>query len=349
MKNSLSIYRMPAEWEPHAAIWLAWPHDEISFPRLAKVEDAIVSMIAAVAGSERVELLVLDALMEDHARAKLLEAGVDLGQINFRQINYMNAWMRDCAPLFVYDKRQQLVMTQWVFNAWGEKFPDLLIDKSIPSQMEKWLQLPMLSPDFVLEGGAIDVNGQGICLTTEQCLLNPNRNPLKSRKANEDYLKKYLGIKQVIWLGEGLYNDHTDGHIDEIARFVDVNTIVYADEDNPEDENYAALKANYQILLNARNLQGQPFELIKLPMPHCTYDQATSLAPGEKIPASYTNFYIGNTVVLAPIFNDPNDQLALSILKRLFPGRKVIAIDCSDIIYGGGAVHCLTQQQPVKK
>lgn len=345
MEKSLT-YRMPAEWEPHSAIWLAWPHDEISFPRLNKVEEAIVSMIAAIVPGERVELLVLNANMEEYASGKLLQAGVDLSRINFRQMPYMNAWLRDCAPLFVYDDQQQLQLTEWIFNVWGDKFPDLLIDKAIPQQIAAWTKLPTLTPDLVLEGGAIDVNGQGICLTTQQCLLNPNRNPDKSKQEIEQYLQDYLGIKQVIWLAEGLYNDHTDGHIDEIARFVDVNTIVYAAEDNPEDENYAVLKANYEVLTKTRNLQGQPFTLIKLPMPHCYYDEATSLAPGEKVPASYTNFYIGNTVVLAPIFHDPNDQLALDILRGIFPKHTVVPIDCSDIIYGGGAVHCLTQQQP---
>lgn len=342
-----STYRLPAEWEPHEAIWLAWPHDIISFPNLPNVQEAIATMIKAISASERVELLVTDKAMEARTKKKLQQIGVDLEKVTFHLTTYMNAWMRDCGPLFVKNQQQQLIMTQWIFNAWGEKFPDLLVDGKIPEEMEQWLDIPLEKTDLVLEGGAIDVNGQGVCLTTEQCLLNPNRNPGKNKAQIEAYLKHYLGIHKTIWLQKGLFNDHTDGHIDEIARFVDANTIVYAYEDNPDDENFAVLNANYSTLKAATNLDNKPFTLIRLPMPHCSYDKDKPFAASEKAPISYTNFYIGNSVVLAPIFNDPNDQIALEILQSVFPHRKVVAIDCSEIMYGGGTIHCLTQQQPI--
>jgi agmatine deiminase len=193
---------------------------------------------------------------------------------------------------------------------------------------------------IIVEGGAIDVNGLGVCLTTEECLLNENRNPGKTRAEIEKYLGDYLGVRKTIWLGNGLVNDHTDGHIDEIARFVSPGRIVCAFEDDPGDENYGTLRANYKTLTGAADIDGRPFDVIKLPMPHVRYED------GRKAPVSYTNFYIGNSVVLAPVFKDENDAAALKILRGCFPGREVVGIDCSDIIYGGGAIHCMTQQQP---
>ena len=205
----------------------------------------------------------------------------------------------------------------------------------------------ILNPDgkkfiakMILEGGSIEVNGAGVLLTTEQTLLNPNRNPDLNKKQIENYLSDYLGASKIIWLKKGLVNDHTDGHIDDVAKFVSSNKILCAYEDNVEDENFKILNDNYQILKNSTDQNGRPFELIKLPMPHMKYDD------GLKAPVSYCNFYIGNSVILAPIFNDPNDAKALAIIQSCFPERKVVAIDCSEIIYGGGAIHCMTKQQP---
>ena len=198
----------------------------------------------------------------------------------------------------------------------------------------------MFEPEIILEGGAVETNGEGTLLTTEQCLLNPNRNPGLSKDDIEKYLGDYLGAKKIIWLKEGLVNDHTDGHIDEMARFADKNTILCAYEDDPKDPNFSILEANYQLLQKATNQDGKPFNLVRLPMPHMVYDN------GEKAPVSYANFYVGNAVVLAATFQDPNDEQALQILQNQFPDKKVIGIDCCDIIYGGGAIHCMTQQQP---
>ena len=341
-------YRMPAEWEPHKAIWLAWPHDEISFPnRVDKVQNDVVKIISAIHQSEQVELLVLDEVMQAQATTKLLAAGVDLKKVTFRVINYMDGWMRDCGPIWVKDESGKDFLVKWIFNQWGGKFPDLLPDDAIPYKIKEWLNLKMEQPELVLEGGAIDVNGQGMCLTTEQCVLNENRNLGKTKQDIEKYLEDFLGIKKTIWLFQGIVNDHTDGHIDEIARFVGPNKIVCGYEDDEKDPNYTILKNNYETLTAATNLEGQPFEVIKLPMPHINFpDDAAGTSKGEKAPVSYTNFYIGNGVVLAAVFNDPNDAKAIEILQSCFPDRKIVPIDCSDIMYGGGAIHCMTQQQP---
>src|SRR3989344_7953143 len=302
-------YKMPAEWEPHSAIWLAWPHDEIAFPgRVPKAEDDVVKIISAIYKSELVELLVLDEGMQEKASVKLKAVGVDLRQISFRIIEYLGGWMRDCGGLWVKDKDDKLALVDFMSNTWGNKFPDLEIDKKIPEKVAEWLNVPIEKPQIIIEGGSIDINGAGLCLTTEQCLLNENRNLGKTKKDLEKYLADYLGVKKTIWLFEGLINDHTDGHIDELARFVAPNKIVCAYEEDPKDENYAILKNNYETLQSATNLEGQPLEIIKLPMPHVYFhDEAVGLEKNAKAAASYANFYIGNTVILACKFNDAND------------------------------------------
>lgn len=340
MQNNKS-YLMPAEWEPHSAVWLAWPYDEETFPgRVEKAEAVFARIIDALHTSEQVELLVLDEKMQANASEIIAETGADSSSINFHTTDYADVWLRDTGPTFVKDGAGKTVITKWIFNSWGNKFPELLEDRVIPDRISEWTKLPVLTPEIVIEGGAIEVNGQGVCLTTEQCLLNENRNPGRTKADLEKYLEDYIGIKKTVWLKEGLVNDHTDGHIDELARFVAPDKIVCACEEDERDENYHILKANYEALTHATDLKGAPFEIIKLPMPHMRYED------GSKAPVSYTNFYIGNKVVLAATFNDENDEAALRIIGDCFPGRRIAAIDCSDIIYGGGAVHCITQQQP---
>ena len=332
---------MPAEWETHRALWLAWPHDEITFPnRIRKVEGIFVEIIKAIHESEKVELLVLDEDALLKATGMLQAAGADMEHINFHIADYADVWLRDTGPTFIKDKSGKTFAVKWLFNAWGGKFPELLKDGALPRKISAWTGIEMLSPRIVMEGGAIDVNGSGVCLTTAQCLLNKNRNPGMTRRGVEEFLREYLGIQKTVWLEEGLINDHTDGHIDELARFVSVDTIVCAYEDSPLDGNYHILKANYETLRNAVNQNGKPFNVVKLPMPRVSHEN------GEKMPASYANFYVGNKAVLVPIFNDPNDGSALDILTGLFPKRRVVGIDCSDVIYGGGTIHCMTQQQP---
>ncbi len=342
MKTSDELnYSMPAEWEPHSAIWLAWPYDEDTFPnRIGNVEQTFAKMISALESSEQVELLVLNEEMRTRASDVIRNVGSDPTKTNFHITDYSDVWLRDTGPIFVKDSSGSTVISNWIFNSWGNKFPELLIDGEIPEKVSEWKGNPIVSPDLVLEGGAIEINGQGVCITTEQCLLNGNRNPGITKEDIERFLDKYLGIEKTIWLKDGLTNDHTDGHVDELARFVTPNKIVCGFEENPEDENYKILLENYNRLTDATDINGNTFELIKFPMPHMRYDD------GSKAPVSYTNFYIGNTVVLAPIFKDRNDELALGILEDCFPGRRVIGIDCTDIIYGGGAIHCITQQQP---
>jgi len=342
MKNPYDQnYILPAEWEPHSAIWLAWPYDAETFPnRVEKAEAVFAEIINAVHGSEQVELLVLDEEMKARASDFINCAGADPLKINFHIIDYADVWLRDTGPIFVKDGTGKIVITKWIFNAWGNKFPELLKDGDIPEKISEWKNLPIVKPRVVIEGGAIDVNGQGVCLTTEQCLLNENRNPGQTKEDIEKFLEHYLDIRKTLWLKEGLVNDHTDGHIDELARFVAPDKIVCAYEEDKQDENCRILQENYKMLSEATDINGESFEVVKLPMPHMRYDD------GSKAPVSYTNFYIGNSVVLAATFNDKNDTAALKILKGCFPGRRVVGVDCSDIIYGGGAVHCITQQEP---
>lgn len=340
-------FRMPAEWEPHKAVWLAWPHDKVAFPKLEKVERDVAVIIKALYLDEQVELLVLNDEMSERAKEILRTAGVDAEKISYRTAEYVGGWMRDCSGIFVRDKDGKMKLVNWLFSSWGNKFPDLLIDAKLPPKIAEWAGVEMESPGIVLEGGSIELNGEGTLLTTEQCLLNPNRNPELRKDEIEAYLKSYLGVKKIIWLKEGLVGDHTDGHIDDIAKFIAPGKILCAYEDDPNDENYKTLKENYEALQKETDMKGRPFTLIKLPMPHLYYNNDKPFEKGKKAPASYVNFYIGNRAVLIPKFNDPNDKQAEKIIQEYFPGKKVVPIDCRDLIYGGGAVHCLTQQEPI--
>jgi agmatine deiminase len=267
------------------------------------------------------------------------EARIDLNRINFHLTNYADVWTRDYVPIFVKNHKNELTAVKWDYNAYGEKFTGLIKDNSVWAEINQELNINTVEPGIFLEAGGVEVNGGGTLLTTEQCLLK--RNPHLKKEDYEQAFAEYLGITKVIWLKQGLVNDHTDGHIDELAKFVAPQSIVCAYEDDPADPNFQILEKNYQVLKNSADAFGKPFEVIKLPMSHIVYDD------GNKAPVSYANFYIGNKVVLASIFNDPNDQKALDIIQSCFPNRKVVGIDCSEIIYGGGAIHCMTQQQPV--
>lgn len=307
---------MPAEWEAHEAVWMAWPYDQITFPdRVEKAEKVFRQIIEALSGSERVELLV-----RDH---------VDISNANQHIVDYADVWTRDYAPSFVRDDSGAVKGVKWEYNAYG-KFPDLLKDNQAFSKLDTGIDL--VKTNILMEGGAIEVNGAGKLITTEQCLFT--RNPNFKRPDYEKIFSEYLGVNKVIWLEKGIVGDHTDGHVDEVTRFVAENKVVVASEDDPKDENYAILKSA-EVILKKENL-----EIVKLPMPK-VYSEA-----GERQPASYVNFYIGNKVVLVPVFGLDTDSQAQAILAKLFPGRKVIGIDCRDLIYGGGSIHCITQQQP---
>ena len=340
-------YVMPAEWEPHSAIWLAWPHDEISFPDIKKTEKDVLQIIHAIHTYETVSLLVLDTSMQAYVSEMMEKEDIDISKIHFLVVDYMDAWMRDCGPCFVYNKEtKEKTWIKWEYNAYGGKFPDLLKDNDVMIALKNEVDAPMFQPGIVMEGGSFEVNGDGVLITTEQCLLNPNRNPNLNKDEIEKYLKDCLGVNKILWLTRGLVGDHTDGHIDDLARFVSKNKILVAFEDDEKDENYQILLDNYTILSDATDQDGSKFELVKLPMAHIVYDKSKPFEKGGKAPASYTNFYIGNNVVLAPTYNDSNDRKALEIIQSCFPDRKVVGIDCSDIIYGGGGIHCLTQQEP---
>ena len=352
-------FTMSAEWEKHSAVWLAWPYDDTTFPgRVKKAELVFVEIIKAIYESDVVNLLVLDDNMSILIGAMLKEAGVDIKKINFITTKYADVWTRDYGPTFLLNRQNKsLAWVKWEYNAYGKAddpyFAPVLTDKDVFNNLE--LPGQKFNPGIVLEGGSVEVNGQGVLITTEQCLLNSNRNPGLNKEQIENYLKSYLGVKKIIWLPRGLVNDHTDGHIDDIAKFVAPDRIVVACEDDPSDENFSILNDNYEILKNSTDQNREPFEVIKVPMPHMRYEEWHSVhstdggdnsSQSEKAAVSYLNFYISNLVVLVPTFKDANDAMALKIIQDCFPDRKVVGIDCSDIIYGGGSIHCMTQQQP---
>jgi agmatine deiminase len=333
-------FSMPAEWDPHDAVWLAWPHEPETFGDIPAVEEAYLRIISALAPDERVNLLVRDRPMEQRVRGMLHGADIDPGQVNLLPFDYADVWFRDYGPAFVRNRADHaLGMVAWEFNAWGNKYPGLVRDSRIPSCLNSRLGLPLFRPGIVLEGGSIDVNGKGTILTTEQCLLNPNRNPGLPKGEIEAYLREFLGVSKVIWLKGGIAGDDTDGHIDDIARFVNPSTVVYAIEKDEGDENYRILKENERILGKARDQDGNPLDIIPIPMPGRSGE-------GARLPASYLNFFIGNRTVLVPVFSDPNDDKALMIVREVFPGRQVTGIDCRALVEGMGAIHCITQQQP---
>jgi agmatine deiminase len=333
-------YHMPAEWERHEAIWLSWPHDLDSFPEIESVEKAYVSIIKAIHESEMVNLLVTDEPMLSKVVESLKGASVDLSKVRFHIVSYADVWFRDYGPTFVVNREKgKLAMVTWIFNAWGEKYEELMRDVRIPCLINDDLKLECFVPGIVLEGGSIDVNGLGTVLTTEQCLLNKNRNPSLSKEEIEVYLKEYLGAKKVIWLKEGIAGDDTDGHVDDIARFADPTTVLCAWEADPQDENYAILKENYELLKSETDQDGRPLKVIKLPMPG-------RVGGDERLPASYANFYIGNDVVMVPVFGHENDKVALKTIQAVFPDKKVVGINCRDMVHGLGTIHCISQQQP---
>jgi agmatine deiminase len=334
-------YRMPAEWEKHDAIWLSWPHDPTTFPsRVAKAEETYVQIVKLIHEGESVNLFVKDDTMQQKATRMFENADIDLGKVRFYQFDYADVWFRDYGPTFVVNGERELAMVHWIFNSWGEKYPELLKDSQIPKVINLQMHLRCFEPGIVLEGGSIEVNGQGTVLTTEQCLLNKNRNPSLSKAEIETRLKDFLGAHHVLWLKQGIVGDDTDGHIDDLARFVNPSTVVCALEEDEGDENYAVLKENYEILLRSTDQDGQKLKVVKLPMPERVTGE------GKRLPASYANFYVGNETVLVPVFGHKNDEVSLSILREQFPGRRVAGVNCVDLVYGLGTIHCITQQQP---
>lgn len=338
----MSTFVMPAEWEKHESVWLAWPYDPDTFPiNLRNVRSSFLQIVKAVHTGEKVNILVLDKETQTEVSILMEESGIDLSQIIFHIVAYADVWTRDYAPLFVKDMETgEACAIKWIYNTYGNKFPDLKKDNDVFIVLRDSLKMKLIEPGIVMEGGSLEINGKGTLITTEQCLLNSNRNPDLTKEKIEEYLMKYLGANHIIWLKEGIVNDHTDGHIDDIIKFVNKDTILCAYEEDETDPNFKILDDNYKLLEQSVDQDGNPFNLVKVPMPHMNYDD------GEKAPVSYINFYISNDTVVVPIFNDPNDARALEIIQLHFKDRKVTGVDCRDIIYGGGSVHCMTQQQP---
>ncbi len=347
--------RMPAEWELHAATWLAWPHYKDDWPgKFEPIPWVYAEIIRHLARHERVELIVNDAASEKRARKTLTLANAFSDNIRFHHWPSDRVWTRDSGCTFVKccadDPRREspegLAAIKWRFNAWA-KYPNWKQDEKIGSLMAEAAEARELRPMFgkqrvVLEGGSIDVNGQGTLLTTEECLLGKvqQRNPAMKRKDYEKLFADHLGIRKVIWLGLGIAGDDTHGHVDDITRFVSADTVVTAVESDPDDLNYEPLRENIRRLREATDQNGRSLSIIELPMP------APVIFEGRRLPASYANFYIANGLVLVPVFNDPNDRVALEILADLFPDREIVGIYSGDLIWGFGAMHCMTQQQP---
>ena len=350
-------YHMPAEWEPHEATWLAWPHNPEDWPgKFQSIPWLYVEIVRLLAAHERVHLIVENIAMQGRVTGMLERAGVNAGRVSFHRWPTDRGWTRDSGPIFVRKDgvrsvEGQVGLTNWRFNAWA-KYDDWHLDDKIPGRVAKLHAMREWQPELwladerrcrvVLEGGSIDVNGAGTLLATEECLLSEvqQRNPGVSREQLEQIFADFLCIDQVIWLGRGITGDDTHGHVDDIARFAAPGTIVAAVEQNASDPNHAPLKENLKRLRTARSLDGKQFTIVELPMPR------PIVFRGQRLPASYANFYIANGLVLVPTFHDANDRIALNTLAEVFPDREVIGIHCVDLIWGLGALHCMTQQQP---
>jgi agmatine deiminase len=340
---------MPAEWEPHEATWIAWPHNRDDWPgKFPAIPWVYAEIVRHLHQSEIVRILVNSAAGERAARQVLDKLPLDWDRIAFLPIRTNRVWTRDYLPTVVHGGDDNPAWIKWRFNAWA-KYSDWQRDNAAALQLGAYLRsAPCYSPAFendaevVLEGGSIDVNGQGLLLTTEECLLSEvqQRNPGAKRRDYEQVFANYLGVRKVLWLGKGIVGDDTHGHIDDLARFVGPRTVAIVVEDDPRDDNYRPLQENLERLRGMTDIEGQRLEIVPLPMP------APVMFAGQRLPASYANFYIANDRVLVPTFNDLKDRSALGILAELFPQRKVVGIHAVDLVWGLGTLHCLTQQQP---
>jgi agmatine deiminase len=336
-------YYFPAEFAKHDATWLSWPHKEASWPgKIKTIYPVYAQFIKLLAEGEKVNINVVDEVMKQEVLRYLKEVSADLGNINFFMHPTNDAWCRDHGPAFLINSKaeQKKVIVDWGYNAWGGKYPPFDLDDNIPTLIAQHYNIPVFYPGIVMEGGSVDFNGKGTVLTTSSCLLNINRNPHLNQSQIEQYLQNYYGVENILWLGDGILGDDTDGHIDDITRFVNETTVVTVIEENKKDENYSALQANLKVLKSLRLESGKAIDIVELPMPSAVvYDDM-------RLPASYANFYIGNKYVIVPTFRDKNDDRAIQILQSCFSDRKVIGLDSWDIIWGLGSFHCLSQQEP---
>lgn len=336
-------YRFPAEWEEHEATWLSWPHKEESWPdKLGEIYPYYCEFIKVLSESEFVRINVVDEEMRKFAMDCIMQSGANLENVEFFIHPTNDAWCRDHGPAFLInpEAEQKKVIVDWGYNAWGDKYPPYDLDDDIPTKIGEEFGIPVFYPKIVMEGGSVDFNGKGTVLTSKSCLLNPNRNPHLTQEQIEQYLRDFYGVEQILWVDDGIVGDDTDGHIDDTIRFVNENTVLAVVEDNPEDENYAILQRNLEQLKEIRLLNGEPLNIVELPMPDpVVWD-------GQRLPASYANFYIANKSVIVPTYRCEKDAIALEIIQKYFPDRKVVGIDSTEIIWGLGSFHCLSQQEP---
>ncbi|MEZ6125830.1 MAG: agmatine deiminase family protein [Planctomycetaceae bacterium] len=346
----LSNYRWPAEWEPHASTWLAWPVNPDTWPGIFdRIPPAFARLVAAIARFEPVDLLC--AREVEQARALIDAACAEAESafpVRFHDIPVNDSWCRDYGPIFLNRNSDAdaarlpaQVILNWDYNAWGGKYPPWTSDAVVATKIGSQLNIPVVSPGIILEGGAIEGNGQRVVMTTESCLLNPNRNPGLSREEVEDFLRRYLSVSHIVWLpGEGIIGDDTDGHIDQVARFCSETKVLVASPFDADAPEAADLRANREAISNARNASGQLLEAIELKMPSPKFQQ------GHRLPACYCNFYIANGGIVVPTFEDPADEIACQVLQQCFPSHKIVGVNAIDLIWGLGAFHCMTQQQP---
>jgi agmatine deiminase len=336
-------YYFPAEFGRHTATWLSWPHKEASWPgKIAAIYPFYGQFVRELTKGEAVCINVADEAMRTFAAGHLREAGADMDRVHFFLHPTNDAWCRDHGPAFLINPAaaQQKVIVDWGYNAWGNKYPPYDLDDVIPSLVGKALGLPVYHPGIVMEGGSVDFNGAGTLITSTCCLLNPNRNPRSHRGQIEGYLRDYYGVEQILWVKEGIVGDDTDGHIDDTVRFVNADTVITVIEDNAGDANYQLLKDNLAHLSAMRLLNGKQLNIVELPMPEAVVYE------DQRLPASYANFYIANESVIVPTFRCDRDEKALQIIQDCFPTRRVVGIDSTDIIWGLGSFHCLSQQEP---
>jgi len=336
-------YHFPAEFAKQHAMWLSWPHKEASWPgKIESIYPVYAQFIKLVAEGQRVNVNVVDEAMKQKALRHVQEAGADLSQVTFFMHPTNDAWCRDHGPAFLINPKAEhkKIIVDWGYNAWGGKYPPFDLDDNIPTLIAQHYNIPVVYPGIVMEGGSVDFNGKGTVLTTSSCLLNKNRNPDLTRAQLEQYLINYYGVDNVLWLCDGIVGDDTDGHIDDITRFVNEDTVVTVIETNKKDENYEPLQENLKTLKKLRLENGKQMNIVELPMP------GALVYEDMRLPASYANFYIANKYVIVPTFRDKQDDKALQIIQQCFPDRKVVGLDSVDLIWGLGSFHCLSQQEP---
>lgn len=336
-------YYFPAEFAPHVATWLSWPHKEASWPgKIHTIYPYYAQFVKVLTESELVRINVVDAAMQSFATDHLLKAGVPMDKVEFFLHPTNDAWCRDHGPAFLINPNtvNKKVIVDWNYNAWGDKYPPYDLDDVIPTRIAEHYGLPVYYPGIIMEGGSVEFNGAGTLLTSTACLLNLNRNPHLNQEQIEHYLRNYYGVEQILWVDEGIMGDDTDGHIDDTVRFVNADTVLTVIEPNKQDENHAILQHNLKQLQQMRLLNGKQLNIVELPMPDAVVYE------DQRLPASYANFYISNQHVIVPTFRCDKDDQALSIIQQCFPERTVVGIDSTEIIWGLGSFHCLSQQEP---